>query len=450
MSERPNILLIMDDQHRYDWLGCAGAEWVDTPNIDALAARGMHLTHCCTNSPVCVAARISLATGLLPARTGMVDNNGFLPRKMTTYYHRLRDHGYNVGCVGKLHMNHRADPQVPGGDGQRCYEWGFTHPEEHEGKCEAGLVTKPTGLYTHTLAEHGLLDAFVADYRNRQKIGWPIACDDSILPTELHHDYWTGTRAARWLEKIDDDKPWHLFASFGGPHDPFDPPSEFSRRYRETDVPEAFDDPMMNKPPSQHRHRYDVDAATTRRCRQQYAACIAVVDDRIGAMMQVLEKRGMLENTVVIFTSDHGEMLGDHNMWRKRVFYEASLRVPLVIAGPGVAQREPCDALIELSDVNATICALAGLDPQADIDARSFLPVLQGDSSDHRDAIVSQIDVRSCLRTRMHKVVRTPNETCELYDLENDPRELNNCFATDEKNAQGLIRGFVDRHYDMR
>lgn len=449
MTDRPNILLIMDDQHRYDWLGCAGADWVNTPNIDALAARGAHMTHCFTNSPVCVAARVSLATGMLPMRTGMVDNSGYLRRSHATYYQRLRDADYRVGCVGKLHMNRRGDRQSPRGDGPRCYTWGFTHPEEHEGKCEAGLVKQPTGIYTHTLAEQGLLDDFIADYRKRQKIGWPIANDDSILPTEYFQDYWTGTRAARWLENIADDRPWHLFASFGGPHDPFDPPTEFAERYRDADIPEPYDDPMTGKPPSQAAVKKVYPPDAVMKSRRQYAACIEVVDDRVGAMIDVLKQRGMFDNTIVIFTSDHGELLGDHGMWRKRWFYEQAMRVPLIAAGPGVKQCAS-DALVELSDVNATICDMAGLPAQLDIDARSFAPVLRGESDEHRDAVISQIDVRQCIRTRTHKAVRTPNEANELYDLENDPKELHNCFDDQPDVAQAMMHGIVDRHFDNR
>ena len=141
-SERPNILFIMSDQHRHDYVGCAGAKFIRTPNLDSLAARGVRFTQCCSNAPLCTPARIGLASGLQPSRLGSLDNESFLPRSVTTYYQRLRDAGYRVGCVGKLDL---AKPdEYNGRDGDRpcVFGWGFTNPEEIEGKMDAG--TSPT------------------------------------------------------------------------------------------------------------------------------------------------------------------------------------------------------------------------------------------------------------------------------------------------------------------
>ncbi len=137
MSKKPNVLFIMDDQHRFDYLGCGGAGFVNTPNLDRLAARGVRFTHTFTNAPVCAPARVALATGLQAHRFGGRDNAVFLPSSRTTYYQRLRDAGYRVGCVGKLDL---AKPDHDNSDGARpaCFSWGFTHPLECEGKMHAG------------------------------------------------------------------------------------------------------------------------------------------------------------------------------------------------------------------------------------------------------------------------------------------------------------------------
>ena len=466
----------MDDQHRYDWLGCAGADWVRTPNLDRLAARGVQFDNCFTNAPLCVPARIALATGLLPTRTGMVDNKSWLPAALPTYYQQLRDAGYVVGCVGKLHMNHRTDPQVPGGDAARCFSWGFTHPEEHEGKCEAGLVKSPTGPYTTALAREGVLSEFVADYQQRQRTGWHKACADSVLPTQLFQDYWTGSRAVEWLQRVQSDQPWHLFVSFGGPHDPFDPPREFAESYRTADMPEPIADDLTGKPALQHRHRdqrpyfpgdtpratlrsagIDPDAPVGRptesaqtvlACRRQYSACISVVDDRVGALMQVLEDRGLNEDTVVIFTSDHGEMVGDHGLFRKRIMYEQAIHVPLLMAGPCVPGGQRRSALVELMDINPTICQMAGLPELGNrIDARSFAAVVGGRATEHREAVCSLLwPYMSCLRTDQHKLVRTTNDRFELYDLEADPQELNNLIDDEPERAEQLGSMLSRRH----
>jgi choline-sulfatase len=234
---RPNVLLIMDDQHRFDYLGSAGADFVRTPNLDKLTERGMRFTQCTTNCPVCAPSRIGLATGVQPSRLGCIQNNCFLPLSQRTYYQQLRDYGYRVGCIGKLDLA-KPDPYNGRyGDRPSVYQWGFTHPEECEGKMHAGSSETPIGPYTYYLEEQGLLQTFYDDYRRRQKEGWSVSCHDSPLPTEAFEDTYIGRRAAEWITNIADDFPWHLFVSFVGPHDPFDPPAEYGEKYRNADMP---------------------------------------------------------------------------------------------------------------------------------------------------------------------------------------------------------------------
>jgi choline-sulfatase len=167
--ERPNILFIIDDQHRHDYLGCAGADFIRTPNIDRIAERGIRFTQCTTNCPVCAPSRIGLASGLHPSRLGCVDNSGILPLSTPTYYQRLRDNSYRVACVGKLDLA-KSDPYNGRyGDRPIAYSWGFTHPEECEGKMHAGSSPTPIGPYTHFLEERGLLTAFYEDYERRKR-----------------------------------------------------------------------------------------------------------------------------------------------------------------------------------------------------------------------------------------------------------------------------------------
>ena len=234
---RPNLLFIMDDQHRFDYLGRAGADFVRTPNLDRLAAGGVHFEHCYSNAPVCAPARIALATGLQAHRFGGRDNSVFLPRNCPTYYQRLRDVGYRVGAVGKIDL---AKPDTYNSDGARpaCFSWGFTHPHECEGKMHAGKGEEtPFGPYTTYLNQQGLLEAFNADYARRRQQGFVLSAWDSVLATEDFADSYIGQRAATWIEEVPDDFPWHLFVSFVGPHDPFDPPVEYGRRYRQAQMP---------------------------------------------------------------------------------------------------------------------------------------------------------------------------------------------------------------------
>jgi choline-sulfatase len=446
-SRRPNILLILDDQHRFDFLGCAGADWVRTPNLDRLAARGVRFRHCTSNAPVCAPARIGLATGIDPWRLGSLDNASFLPLSTPTCYQRLRDHGYRVGCVGKLDLAKPDHYNGRYGDRPVAFAWGFTHPEECEGKMHAGSSPTPVGPYTCWLAERDLLQNFHEDYELRKSRGWIRgASHDSVLPADAFEDAYIGRRAAEWIDAVPDDFPWHYFVSFVGPHDPFDPPTEYADRYRNAPVPEPVPATLERKPRwIRDRSGDEMTPEEIAVARRQYCGSIELIDDQVGIILDALERRGMLENTFVLFSSDHGEMLGDMGLWTKSVAYEPSLHVPLIAAGPGIAPGRASDALVELDDINPTVCELAGLPPQENIDARSFAPVLRGETEEHRDETCARLRNFECVRTRTHKLIMNHNDEPELYDLENDPRELHSIAPENPELVGELRRRSRDR-----
>ncbi|MFW6060082.1 MAG: sulfatase [Phycisphaeraceae bacterium] len=430
-DQRPNILFIMDDQHRFDWLGCAGADWVNTPNIDRLAARGMRFTNCYTNAPVCAPARIALATGKQITRVGALSNGAYLPLSAPTYYQRLRDHGYYVGCVGKLDLAKPDRYNGIRGDRPITYAWGFTHPIECEGKMHAGGYSEPIGPYTAHLHERGLLQKFHEDYKQRSMTGWAIDTRDSVLPTEDFEDAYIGRRAAEWIADIPDDFPFHLFVSFVGPHDPFDPPTEYAERYRGADMPEPIPPAGEDKPESIRRKAEALEHAgrtpeQIAEARRQYSAAVEQIDDEVGRMIGALEQRGMLENTYIIFSSDHGEMLGDHGLYTKSVPFEAAAHVPLIIAGPGIPAGRTSDAMVELIDLNPTICDLAGVEPAPSLDARSLAPVLREEANEHRSEVLSMLMGFQFVCDGRHKLIQYVNAGNALYDIEQDPAEQRN------------------------
>src|SRR6056297_3962727 len=248
-KRQPNFLFIMDDQHRFDYLGCAGGDFIRTPNIDRIAEGGMRFQNCFFNAPLCAPARIGLAAGLQPARMGALSNNAFLPRSKTTYYQRLRDAGYRVGSIGKLDLAKAAKYTGRYGDRPCNYMWGFTHPEECEGKMHAGSSPSPLGPYTYYLKNKDLLEDFYEDYRRRGRGGWNIGVsEDSVLPLEDFEDCYIGRKGAEWIKNIPDDFPFHLFVSFVGPHDPFDPPEEYAEHYRSAEMPARIQDTGEGKP----------------------------------------------------------------------------------------------------------------------------------------------------------------------------------------------------------
>ena len=444
----PNILLIMTDQHRWDYLGCYGADFVDTPNIDRLADSGLRFANAFTNAPVCAPARIGLATGMHPARIGTLDNQSYLPSRLPTYYQRLRDSGYRVGCVGKLDLA-KPDP-YNGRDGDRpaVYRWGFTHPEEVEGKMHAaqGDPSAPHGPYTHYLKGRRRLNRFCEDYRVRAEAGWIIdASHDSVLPTEDFHDVYIGRRAARWIAQIADDFPWHLVVSFVGPHDPFDPPSEYAEIFREAVMPPAIKRRREGAPRWIRKRRRACGEAELAHIRRQYCALIKLIDDQVGLLLAALERRDMLEHTIIIFTSDHGEMLGDHDLWQKQVPYEPSIHIPLIVAGAGIQQGKVSDAIVDMMDLNPTICALAGVDPAPAMDARSFDQILIGAQHAHRQEVMSALPMFRCLRTATAKFVDSANDLPELYDLAHDPAETRN-IAAEFPDRVGAMRDRLRRY----
>ena len=440
-TDRPNILFLMSDQHRYDYLEprADAPTALNTPHLRRLAESGVSFPHCTTNAPVCAPARIALASGLQPARVGAVDNGSFLPATVPTYYQQLRDHGYRVGCVGKLDLAKPDGYNGRHGDRPRTYSWGFTHPEECEGKMHAGSSATPIGPYTHYLQERGRLQAFHEDYRRRSRDGWiKNGSHDSVLPTADFADTYIGRRATEFIETIPDDFPWHLFVSFVGPHDPFDPPTEYADKYRDAEMPAAIVDTMDGKPEWVKRRVVDVTPEDIKITRQQYCAATELIDAQIGEMLRALEARGMLENTYIIYSSDHGEMLGDHGLYTKSVAYEASLRVPLIISGPGIAENEISESLVELIDLNPTICDFAGVPVLPRIDARSLAPLLQGETETHRTETVSALRNFRCIRTATHKLIENYSDVTELYDLESDPSELKNIAASEREIARDL------------
>ena len=182
-----------------------------------------------------------------------------------------------------------------------------------------------------------------------------------------------------------------MFVSFVGPHDPFDPPTEYGNKYRNAEMPPAIADDIEGKPEWVKRRTVDMSPAEITVTRQQYCAATELIDHQIGEMLRALEHRGMLDNTYIIYSSDHGEMLGDHGLYTKSVAYEASLRVPLLVAGPGIAENQISESLVELIDLNPTICELAGVPVLPRIDARSIAPVLRGETETHRTETVSAL-----------------------------------------------------------
>lgn len=430
MEHRPNILLVCSDSHRFDYAGYAGADWIQTPNLDALASRGVAFDHCVSNCPVCIPARTALASGLAPHRFGAEDNpSTALPWPVWTMYQHLRDAGYWTAFTGKLHiMTDRFRTSSQTGDGR--------DPAHHAlGFCDSlGLgqpmdpVAADTHPYTRYLHERGLLERYNEDRRQRQNDGQPLKLTDYAADTFLNDedivDTFTTRLAIERMAAFPHRYPWFHQVNLSSPHPPNDPCPAVSRRYRRAQPPAPMCD-MTGKPRYLHEsgreHPYE-DVVFAQR---QYAANVTELDAQIGRLVDALESTGQLDQTIIIYTSDHGEMLGDFHQYFKDLPYEPSIHVPLIVAGPGI-QPTRSDAQVEWIDLTPTICDLAQTHPLPPIDGRSLHALLQGKTQKHRTDTLITHRRFDCLRTDRYKFIHNHNDLHELYDLHEDPREAHN------------------------
>lgn len=415
----PNVLFLFPDQWRWDWLGCVDSPYgkapVRTPHLDALADRGTRFTQCRTNSPLCAPARACLATGVRYDRCGVPDNRADLDPRRPNVFQHLRAEGYRVAVTGKPDL--RKHGQWKGLDGwtQHIGRLGFTESTHQAGKHDAVHTgaQRPQDVYMAHLHRVGLAGAHVADYRRRAQLrqgaGQIIDASPTPLPREHYTDDFCGRAAEAFLDRWAVGEPWMLWVNFPGPHEPFDPPAELLRRYEGV----AFAPPVEpGNWPQDHQA-----------IRRAYAAMCEGIDEWVGRLVAAVDRRGEADRTLVIFASDHGEMLGDHGRWYKTVAYEGSVHVPLILAGPGVPAGRVDDRLVELIDLAATILEAAGLAVPGDWDAQSVLGPIR------RDVLVSGLGDWRMIFDGRHKLVTRGGQAEELYDLASDPVERHNiCF----------------------
>ena len=324
-AKPPNILFFFPDQHRFDWTGANLDIPVRTPNLNELAARGVRFTNAVCASPLCAPSRACLASGKEYGRAGVADNRVHYPIEQTTYYSLLREHGYHVMGCGKLDL-HKPEP-IWGIEGKHLLpEWGFSNGIDNAGKWDAIRwgVKEPTDPYMGYLHNTNLVQVHAEDFRRRREAGTFLATFPTPLPEEAYCDNWIANNGLKLLGEAPAGKPWHLVVNFAGPHEPVDITKRMDEFYRGVEFPQ----PNRNTehPPEKHVE-----------IRRNYAAMIENIDHWLGVFLREIEKRGELDNTLVVFSSDHGEMLGDHNLWMKRQPYEPSVGVPLAVAGPGVS-----------------------------------------------------------------------------------------------------------------
>ena len=501
---RPNFVLFITDQHRADYLGCYGHPVLRTPNIDAIAARGTRFQRFYVSSPQCMPNRATLLTGRMPSIHGVRTNGIPLPANSNTFVDLLNANGYRTALVGKAHFQNMLDHRphrIPATLQRRAngherhlaesirpnaaedyskeratswrYRSGSSAMRGYYGFEHVDLATlhgdMVGGDYYHWLRRHhyqadslrGSSNSLPHDYICPQ--AWRTA-----IPPELYPTRYVEQKAVQYLRDYPSwrrDEPFFLMVSFPDPHHPFTPPGHYWDLYDPQDMPlpRSFcgaeqPTPHVQKVQAQRRtgkvNEYHAMAVTEREAREAMAltcGMVAMIDDAIGSVLDTLRERGFLDRTVVMFTSDHGDLLGDHGMLLKGPFhFDGLVRVPFIWSEADGTRKHPtCDALAGTIDISATILDRAGIEPFHGMQGRSLLGPLTGASDSHRGSFLIEeeqhpgvldydhaLRLRTLVTQRYRMTVYQGASWGEIYDLSDDPNELRNLW--DNANARQI------------
>jgi len=471
MRKRPNIVLIMSDQHRADMMGCAGDLAVHTPRLDALAADALRFSRVSCQGPLCMPARASFLTERYVRDHGVYTNWAEVPSGWPTYLHALQSAGYHTTMLGKAHLTRDDDLEVAHVDelAVHLHERGFTEVIETGDK----FTTQVANRYTDHLERRGLLAAYrqhLADrsYHGEHERGqgatkivsmWDAT--PSPVPLADYIDKWHGDETVRWIEQYRRPEPFFLFVGFPGPHDPWDAPAEAVERWG----PAAPTPPSSTtRPDLDHTGAYgtllggmmqlsDTDTMTNEAItgmRRAYCANVSVIDEAVGRIIDTLNSRDLLEDTWIIYTSDHGEMGGDHGMMSKCVLYEPAVRVPLIIRPPGGCGATVVGDLVEHIDVPATVRSIAGAPTVAGSDGRSLLGHLDGTAPAPRSVSISENWGFASFETDRYRLVVDEDRLLpsQLFDLAADPSEDENLIVDpDHRDALAELMATVVRPF---
>ena len=438
MNELPDILLITTDQHRADCLGCAGNPAAVTPNLDRLAARGIRYANAVCQAPVCTPNRACWLTGQYLDTHGVWANGVSLPDSPDLLPRMLQSAGYQTAMIGKLHVTPLMSPNQPA-DG----DFGFDRVRLTEGDQPGG--------YRHWLVRHAPREADKLHHHFPPRRLGDVYEPHECLPEELHSTRWVGEQArAAWRQRVQ-LRPMFMHVSFPDPHHPFEAPQRWVDAICERDIPSRVEPPedwsalpthfgeyYAGRDPLGPQKLSEIDEGTTQRTRRYYLASIAFIDAEIGRLMEDLEPSD--RPRLVIFTSDHGELLGDHGLWYKGLYhYDALLKTPLIVCGHGAGGAATVvEAPVEAIDLAPTILAICRLNPPREFQG-TVLPGLAGRSAQNqpREFTLTQQrapwytpEMRAATIRSLHRklTLYEPTGDGELYDLESDPEETVNLW----------------------
>lgn len=429
-EQQPNILVIMSDEHAPQFSGFHGHPLVRTPHMDRLAARGVLFETAYCNTPICVASRMSFLTGRYAHHNGAWDNSAPLAVDAVTWPHLLRAKGYDVVLSGKQH---------------------FVGPDKLHG-FQTQLARDLHAENTHPTFDW-------TDGTPPAPLPWPTlerAGPGETLEVEI--DDQVEEEAIRYLrDPARRDRPWALNVSFMAPHFPLIVPEQYWDLYPldEIDLPVTPPGHLEAQHPVYQRMRsmfgfVDFPEDLVRRGRAGYYGLITYLDDKIGRLLDTVDEIGQSSNTLIVYVSDHGEMNGEHGMWRKSNFYEYSSRVPLMIAWPGqLPEGRRVSDVVSLVDLTATLVAVADGSPITPLDGDSLLPLARGEAVGWKGEAFAEYLAHgvaapmAMLRRGRFKLNYSLGDPIELYDLEEDPGEFHDLAAKPE--YAGTVRDMTGR-----
>ena len=437
-----NLLVLMSDEHNPKFLRSAGHPFIETPNLDALAARGTRFTSAYTTCPICVPARAAFAVGRYVHEIGYWDNGDAYEGTVPSWHHALRDSGHRVVSIGKLHFRGR-----PGDDHGFSEEIVPMHVVEGIGDVK------------------GLIRDRIPKRKGGNKMAHragpgesPYAAYDRDIASRAQ--IWLHEEAPKWA-----DRPWVLFVSFVLPHFPLTAPPHWFYRYWQQDVPmpKLYAKPSRPRHPYHDQYEYVVDYDThfssesdVKRAIAGYAGLVSTMDENVGNVMRALRDTGLVDNTRVLYTSDHGDNAGARGLWGKSTLYEESAGVPLIIAGPDIPSGRVVDTPVSHIDCAPTILVACGEPPRVggrDLPGASLFDVVDGMkparpviSEYHATASIAGAYMLRFGRFKYcHYVAYRP----QLFDLVEDPEELvdlasDPCYANTLAEGERLLRAALD------
>lgn len=436
-QKRPNIIFVITDQQRFDTIAAGGFPYMKTPTLDRMVKEGTYFRRTYVTSPSCAPSRASLFTGVYPHTNGVFRND---EPWAFSWVQQLAESGYRCVNVGKMHTSPFED----------AFGFHERHVVENKDRATARL---PFFLdhWDKAIWTRGLEKPSRITYRRREDYRSSLGAFVWELPDDLHSDNFVPEFAQMWLDSYTGREPFFLQIGIPGPHPPYDPTQEYLDLYADADLPEAIlsEEDIAAQPIALQKLReqhlaVDHDAVVhlanptkeqLRRQRQHYFANVSMIDAQMAKLIEAVERRGVLEDTIIIFTSDHGDSLNDHGHSQKWSMYEQSVRVPAIVWSPGrVAEGRVVDDLVSLFDFAPTILELAGLPVPTWMEAQSLVPYLDGNECEPRkyvysehagDRILNGTEFMTMIRSQRYKLVHFVDSVeGQLFDMDNDPQEI--------------------------